>query len=682
MSYEYKEVGDGHFRVAHLKPGDGPIFVEVSVEDLVKTKNKAEDKTGPKTEDYDALSWQWGSIDHASGNMINIKDKDDRGDYKQIVVTSNLLHALRSFRQTLLWVDMICINQANTKEKERQVARMAEIYKGAQQVYEELDVAVKSIDALGNLDDVQHIGNVDIGIRSKAGLYDLEPLFKLLRRGWFSRRWIVQEIGVARKATVYCGNKQFNWEKLTNAVALLERIGRDGSIDGLFKLRPESRHVSEYMGNISALPAYRLVQNVSGLYRRLGKDRSEEQLEEQLEERYTLEQLVCFLVIFQSSEPKDIIYAVLGIASDVMGVASNDKSGSNTTGENPNRNAPGERPNPNPPKKEPFPVQYEGMETLQVYTDFVERAMKNSKSLDILCRPWAPKDLKDPKDSKEIELPSWIFDLSRKPFQETARGKMVRYNPDPFVGPAVRNGGFYTASRGSVQDDNWFKIEHVSKTITVEAFRLAAPDKIWDVAVNGSIPASWLSGVEWKDSKKPPPDELWRTLVADRTNAGHDPEPGYPSIIQSAVREKGVHYGINTNEFIHEKDNLAYYEVFRRVQAVVWNRKLIRTKLFDENHRMEPLGLVPPDTEKDDVIYIVNGCSVPLVLRKNQKNNSQGETTQETTQESNGLKNGGDTTYTLIGECYISNMMDGRAMPTGVITWERLRIEWLPRYLK
>ncbi|KAI2620434.1 heterokaryon incompatibility protein-domain-containing protein [Hypoxylon sp. NC1633] len=630
MSYQYGELKDEQFRVAHLKPGDGPICVEVSVEKV------------SEAEDYDALSWQWGSIDLAHGSTINVGTKDDAGSYQQIVVRPNLLQALESFRRNSpvypyrrLWVDMICINQGNSNEKERQVAIMA---KYIQKSSTKLEVAVQSIDTLGNLDDAKHIGNVDIGIQNKAVLYNLEPLFKLLRRGWFSRRWIVQEIGVSKdKATVHCGDKEFSWAKLANAVALLERIGRDGSIDRLFKLRPESRHVSEYMGNISALPVYRLVQNVSGLYREISKDRKEEQ--------YSLEQLVCFLVIFESSEPKDIIYAVLGIASDVEGV------------QDPNRSR--RSLNLDPTRKKPFPVQYQGKKTLRVYTEFVEHAIQQSKSLDILCRPWAPKDPKDPKD--KTKLPSWILDLNRKPFQATSRGKMVRYNADPFVGPAVRKGGFYAASGTCVNNDS-FKIDHGDQSrvpvLTVGAFPLAELNEIWDVAVRGSIPASWLKGAEWDDAEKQSPDEFWRTMVADRTNAGLDPEPGYSSIIQSAVRERGLHYGINTNEFIHEKDNQAYYEVFRRVQAVVWNRKLVRTKLCNNGNEppepssLEPLALVPAETVKDDKIYIVEGCSVPLVLRKK----------ANVPQDSSGPENAGDI-YTLIGECYINNMMDGRAMP-------------------
>ncbi|KAI0897386.1 heterokaryon incompatibility protein-domain-containing protein [Annulohypoxylon nitens] len=647
MPYTYKKLKEGEFRVVILKPGNQDVTIELLIETLESQNNK--DKA------YDALSWQWGSNkSNTSGNTIFIKDQNDEPHL--MLVRPNLLWALKRLRQLTqprrLWVDFICINQTDPEERAEQVTKMTEIYSMAKSVHvwlgkpgyavhsgaqddftdAELEIAVQHIDTLYNLDDANHISSVDIGMRNKADLHNLEPLFKLLKRGWFSRRWVVQEVGVARKVTVHCGDKQFSWEQLTHAVALLERVGRDGSIDRLFKLRPDTRHVSEYVGNISALPAYRLIQNVSGLYRQLSETRRIQQ--------YTLEQLVCFLVISECPEPRDIIYSMLGIASDVRPVyeAHNPPDGDSQDAQT----------NSDPYN---FRVRYEGEGVLQLYMRFLQYTIEKSRSLDILCRPWAPK--------MESKLPTRILNIERKPFLETAQKKMIRYNPDPFVGPAVRT-KFYSASGDSINKDDWFEIDFESELIRVQVFELAKPLEILETAVHGSIPSSWFRCAKWDNPKDRPPQQFWRTLVADRTSAGLDPEPGYPSIIQASVREKGVKYGINTNEILHEKDNSAYYEVFRRVQAVVWNRRLIRAKLTkndnttDNDNEEKPLGLVPAETLPGDLIYIVDGCSVPLVLR-----------TKEITPNR--------TQYQLVGECYIDNMMDGRAMEynTG---WKKIEI--------
>lgn len=482
-------------------------------------------------------------------------------------------------------------------------------------------------------------------------------------------------------------------------MALLERIGRNGSIDRLFKLRPDTQHVSEYAGNISALPAYRLIQNVSGLYKGLANNkRSKAQ---------SLEHLICYLVVFECSEPRDVIYAVLGIASDVrpipfnISAATSQPSSAATSQTNsaantaqPSSTAIGRAYSD---ERDPFEVNYEE-DTLGVYKRFLEHAIKRSRSLDILCRPWAPANILD-KDNPPatIKLPSWILDATRKPFRATVQGKMVRYNPDPFVGAAVSRGNVYAASgrceRGNENHPFTFEIDQTrgSTAITVQGFQLGAPSEIWDLAVHGSIPASWLKGAKWDKASKPPPDELWRTLVADRTSIGIEPEPVYPSVIQYAALEKGVEYGINTNEFLHETDNMAYYDVFRRVQAVVWNRKLIRAVLGKE-YDMEPcLGLVPAETRANDLIYIVNGCSVPLVLRRRPaggtmtnkgRNDSDIGEGKGGTKEGKGGDEGGKAKDVkdevlhaeLIGECYINNMMDGRAVK-GEHAWHSIVIE-------
>ncbi|KAI1087682.1 heterokaryon incompatibility protein-domain-containing protein [Rostrohypoxylon terebratum] len=638
MPYIYPDLGEGQIRVAELLPGDGDVKIRLSI----ATLNNG-------IEAYDALSWQWGSNNsNTGGNTIFIEVRD--GWFEEMLVRPNLLLALKELRQSnpcRLWADFICINQSNTRERAEQVTKMTEIYRTAESVHvwlgkpgyavhagtqddftnEELEIAVQHIDALYNLDDENNIGSVDIGMRNKAGIHNLEPLFKLLKRGWFSRRWVVQEVGVARKAIVHCGDKQFSWEKLTHAITLLESVGRDGSIDRLFKLRPDTRHVSEYVGNISALPAYRLAQNVSGIYRQLFRRDPLKQ--------YTLEQLVCFLAIFDCSDPLDTIYAVIGIASDVLPVYENVQP--------PGAQPPAVKSNAGPYQ---FPVRY-GEDAVGLYMRFLGYAMKRSRSLDILCRPWAPQ--------LNLNLPTWILDTSRKPFRATAQKKMVRYNPDPFVGPAVRT-KFYSASGRDISHnaEAFFTIDNEKKIIKVWGLQIVESFELFETAVHGSIPPSWLNCAEWSNPNQgPPPQEFWRTLVADRTSAGLDPEPGYPSIIQASVREKGVEYGIDTNEILHEKDNSAYYEVFRRVQAVVWNRKLIRATLTVRYGNEQPLGLVPSGTKLGDRIYIVDGCSVPLVLREIETDPPR---------------------YHLIGECYIDNMMDGRAMK-GDIDWIPINIK-------
>jgi hypothetical protein len=75
---------------------------------------------------YEALSYTWG----ARGSTVVILN-----DNCPASTTNNLANALRRLRRRsgkrTLWVDAICINQADTAERSRQVALMGRIYSNA-----------------------------------------------------------------------------------------------------------------------------------------------------------------------------------------------------------------------------------------------------------------------------------------------------------------------------------------------------------------------------------------------------------------------------------------------------------------------------------------------------------------------------------------------------------------------
>ena len=63
-------------------------------------------------------------------------------------------------------------------------------------------------------------------------------------------------------------------------------------------------------------------------------------------------------------------------------------------------------------------------------------------------------------------------------------------------------------------------------------------------------------------------------------------------------------------------------EFYRRVQAVIWNRSLMRTK-------NRALGLVGKGARQGDLICVLYGCSVPVVLRKHVKSTGEILTEEE-----------------------------------------------------
>lgn len=78
---------------------------------------------------YEALSYVWGGTDTPYKIYVNSC---------VMGVTSNLYSALQHLRyqdqDRILWIDAICIDQGNEKERGHQVRQMAGIYKAAEQV--------------------------------------------------------------------------------------------------------------------------------------------------------------------------------------------------------------------------------------------------------------------------------------------------------------------------------------------------------------------------------------------------------------------------------------------------------------------------------------------------------------------------------------------------------------------
>jgi len=244
-------------------------------------------------------------------------------------------------------------------------------------------------------------------------------------------------------------------------------------------------------------------------------------------------------------------------------------------------------------------------------------------------------------------MPSWVVDLSRKPFREAQDGKMIRYNPSPLVGAMGSRGRAFKASGSEPMIVDFSPGELPAQQMTAKGFKVCTIEYIWASAEFGNVPAVWLKVGGWRSVQDYPPDELWRTLVANRNRAGDEPDPSYPAILRSAVKDRGINYGIRTDQLIHQSATATVSEVFHRVQDVVWRRKLFRTEreymeLLTGNGNVGALGLAPDGANKGDCIVVLFGCSVPLVLRP--------------------IEIQGQTTYKIIGECYVDCMMDGEAL--------------------
>ncbi|OAL48131.1 HET-domain-containing protein [Pyrenochaeta sp. DS3sAY3a] len=236
---------------------------------------------------YVALSYSWG---------INNRHDDVQLNGVPFAVRRNLwsfLHQMRLQHQYItFWIDAISINQANVLEQNHQVQMMRRIYTYAHSVWV----------WLGEADELNHS---DIGmqyLKTRELFDDRERNYKklwsprkakavlgLCERRYWKRIWIVQEIMLARKATVICGDQQVNWMKLQQLAIDLQMISDKG----------RAMHIIG-VSNVLESPAMVIVRA------KLQWDGSPQPLTSLLEQYHNQ----------QSSDILDKVYALHGLASD------------------------------------------------------------------------------------------------------------------------------------------------------------------------------------------------------------------------------------------------------------------------------------------------------------------------------------------------------------------------------
>lgn len=168
--------------------------------------------------------------------------------------TSNLDSALRtilSHRTTMdlmeqqpIWIDAVCIDQADLLERNTQVAMMDRIYSTASLVVSWLGPADeqsnKVIALMQNLfkglwrDDpscetgILPSKFIDQKMRDLKDS-DIEPLLHLPARQYFSRCWILQEVFLAKRSRFLHGNEEICFDDLATISVLLADLRNDRS---------------------------------------------------------------------------------------------------------------------------------------------------------------------------------------------------------------------------------------------------------------------------------------------------------------------------------------------------------------------------------------------------------------------------------------------------------------------
>jgi hypothetical protein len=209
------------------------------------------------------------------------------------MVTYNLDIALRNLRDAqsrrILWIDALCINQADVDERNRQVFLMSRIYSTAKHILVWLGEARGRSDfAMDRLKDLA--GGQEFAIREKALLKDL-ILTTLIDREWWGRLWIVQEVVLAKSdPTIMCGSRWLPW---------------DIFMSGCDKVKIDALSSSESRKNM-----YRMIQ-INHLRQLRG---SLELLIRVLPPSH----LLTYTKDFHATDPRDKVYGCVGLLPEFM----------------------------------------------------------------------------------------------------------------------------------------------------------------------------------------------------------------------------------------------------------------------------------------------------------------------------------------------------------------------------
>ncbi|KAK1760105.1 heterokaryon incompatibility protein-domain-containing protein [Echria macrotheca] len=150
-------------------------------------------------------------------------------DGHDLQITQSAYNVLRRLRHEntarRIWIDGLCIHQMDLAEKKAAVTRMQDIYSSAAEVVIWLGEATPADERF--FDDYTRLKENKEPMPHKPPSH----FINLLRRKWFTRKWIIQEAILAKTGaiTVMCGSKAIPWDdgfaKLLLSWAMTLRMG-------------------------------------------------------------------------------------------------------------------------------------------------------------------------------------------------------------------------------------------------------------------------------------------------------------------------------------------------------------------------------------------------------------------------------------------------------------------------
>ncbi|EPE31911.1 hypothetical protein GLAREA_11993 [Glarea lozoyensis ATCC 20868] len=584
---------------------------------------------------YEALSYEWGA---------EMCDKSVICDGQELQVKINLAAALKHLRLSdeprWMWIDAICIDQENIPERNQQVSIMRDVYAQADRVliwigeeFPYVKDAFKMIPELAKNWQIREVARLQAGdsrppLRLRPSIAE-EPslmlqnellwksLYKLFASTYFERTWILQEIVVSTRATVVCGKQQVDWKLFNWAASFIN------ATTSLLQNAPDTDTLTKVSG----------IDQIRSMYKQRGG--------------FPLPLYLVFVQVLKSTNPRDKIYAILGLRRDGIKELS--------------------------ALAELLRVDYTKSEQ-QVYQDAARYIIESQQRLDICCG--------QPLTSKGVEdLPSWVPDWSAR--MEGAPSTFLTACSHYRLHNLLPWPGIITFNHNSMYTDGLSidSIAFATGTLSCETPLPAIKQIILHLCSQlGVAPTrqvdpglASLASIRYRESVSPTDGQsifeaLWRTLIgntayfkpAQPTFARHF--EGLLDIIR--LRERGIIFDrTNINEItVLEPD------VGQKFESDIFSQLLWRSAVEKDTHPFFAelvntiqgrvffttskgyMGFGAMGSKIGDQVCVLRGGSCPFILRSH------------------------DTYFEMIGDSYLHGIMQGRILDRPRPKRQRFRI--------
>ena len=236
LVYQYSPLPSTNYvRLLYLQPGPStsPVQCLISIHDLDHV---------PACK---ALSYTWGQMNRHQIRCDDTETSDTRNGRHYLSVYESLWLALQRLQhetdERIPRIDAICISQTNNAERNDRVLLMRRFYQGAENVIiwlgEELRDSANAFDLVSRIVAANALEQ-DLNLVGKQRSFKAEDLIRLslpersspawttldslFWRPWFNRVWLIQEVAVARSASVLYGQDHCQCSNLTTTACYIK----------------------------------------------------------------------------------------------------------------------------------------------------------------------------------------------------------------------------------------------------------------------------------------------------------------------------------------------------------------------------------------------------------------------------------------------------------------------------